>query len=275
MTDETDAYRGERRTGGQLVFDQDGNTLDKATDVVDIHSGGFDWGESADNGKLLQLAVALLNDRLGEDFAKKYHHGFAAYLDETLDGDEWELAPSEIGSQNYDRDTPFDNRCDAVGSPGSDSNRTDAASADNSTSGGQENEFTDDNGGDSEQSNATSSAQSDPDLQNETEQERCMVAAKAAVDDALEAVAEEKSKPGVPKIDFQQEEPPEEVVKELRVEIGKRAVSEELPRKQLKEAAFDRLNELFGGPASRRSVNRTKGPGAEFDWLSEEELATA
>jgi hypothetical protein len=256
MTDETDAYRGERRTGGQLVFDQDGNTLDKATDVVDIHSGGFDWGESADSGKLLQLAVALLNDRLGEDFAKKYHHGFAAYLDETLEGDEWELAPSEISSQNYDRPTQFTNWCD-------EHRRGESETGDETRKEVCDEPVTD---GGVKSTADESETSSQPSKASPSEKEQVEAAAQAAVDDALEAGS---VKP-IDTVLQTEETPPDCVVKELRAEIGKRAVSERVSRDKLKDVAFDGLERRFEEPPTRKD-----GAGSEFEWLSEEELATA
>jgi hypothetical protein len=257
MTDETDAYRGERRTGGQLVFDQEGNTLDKATDVVDIHSGGFDWGESADDGKLLQLAVALLNDRLGEDFAKKYHHGFAAYLDETLDGDEWELTPSEIGSQNYDRPTQFTNRCDDF----SDHRRAESETGDQTREGMCDEPVTD--GGVKSTTDESEASSEQP--SGASEKERIEAATQAAVDDALEAGS---AKP-IDTILQTEETPPDSVVKELRAEIGKRAVSERVSRDELRDAAFDELERRFKEPPTPKD-----GAGSEFEWLDQDELTT-
>ena len=98
------AYRGERCMGGQLVYTPDGDVLDKHLHVLRRAPGGFDWGPEADEGRIDQLAIALLADSATKNIALDHYKEFAQYLREELEGDEWRLPTSDISADTWSRD---------------------------------------------------------------------------------------------------------------------------------------------------------------------------
>jgi len=111
-------YRGERTVGGQLVYGPDGDLLDQHTDVLQVASGGFDWGPDADPEKFQQLAIALMAEATtGVPKAVVTHyHTFAHSLHEQIgdvDGG-WELDKSELRGLEWrsldDDEVAFENQ---------------------------------------------------------------------------------------------------------------------------------------------------------------------
>lgn len=90
-------YNAERTIGGAIVYDTDGNPLDKHTEVASLSPRKFDWGPDADDEPVLQLALALLTDRRSWVTAIKHYRDVAAYIqDEYGDQDEWRMQRSEV-----------------------------------------------------------------------------------------------------------------------------------------------------------------------------------
>jgi len=111
-------YRGERTVGGQLVYGPDDKILDQHADVLQVASGGVDWGPDADQDRFEQLAIALMADATtGVPKAVVTHyHTFAHVLHEQIgdvEGD-WELEKSDVRGLEWrsldDEDVDFENQ---------------------------------------------------------------------------------------------------------------------------------------------------------------------
>jgi len=111
-------YRGERTVGGQLVYDPSGDLLDTHTDLLQVSTGGVDWGSDADPDKFQQLAIALMADASSgvDEAVVKHYHTFAHSLQDELgdiEGD-WELDKSDIRSLEWrsldENEIEFDNQ---------------------------------------------------------------------------------------------------------------------------------------------------------------------
>jgi hypothetical protein len=108
-------YKAERTIGGAIVYDTDGNPLDKHTEVASLSPRKFDWGPDADDEAVLQLALALLTDRRSWVTAIKHYRDVAAYIqDEYGDQDEWRMQRGEVtgaamdgtGAERFDQYLP-------------------------------------------------------------------------------------------------------------------------------------------------------------------------
>jgi len=111
-------YRGERTVGGQLVYDPSGELLDTHTDLLQVSTGGVDWGPDADPERFAQLAIALMAEATSAVPAAvvTHYHKFAHALQNEI-GDvegEWELATSDLRDLEWrsldDHEVAFDNQ---------------------------------------------------------------------------------------------------------------------------------------------------------------------